>query len=162
MTTIAYRDGTIACDSQLTDEIGTRSARAKKIRKLRDGSLIGVCGSWAPAYRLMQALDEHGELTPAMIESCKGAFALHIRTDKSAWMIEGGKRGGHAPLLGPYFAEGSGSIAALAAFKMGATAAQAVQIAAELDTCSSLPIFTEKLGEPVKKPRRKRVKVLRS
>ena len=159
MTTIAYRDGLMACDSQVTTG-ETKYAKAKKIRKLADGSLIGVSGNWAAAYRLMMGVRDDGTVTPSLLASCKGADGLLIRPDNSMWMIECGARGGLVPITGPFRADGSGFAVALAAMMGGATADRAVAIACELDVNSSLPIYTERLGGPVKlkKPKGRKAK----
>lgn len=154
MTTIAYRDGLIACDSQVTSS-ETKYAKAKKIRKLGDGSLIGVSGDWCAAYRLMMGMRDDGTLPPALLENTKGACAMLIRTDHSMWIIEGGPRGGLYPVIGPFLTDGSGFGFAMAAMMGGAAADKAVAIACELDVNSSLPIYTERLGELVKVKGRK-------
>jgi hypothetical protein len=157
VTTIVYRDGVMACDSQVTcSEV--KYAKAKKIRKLGDGSLLGVSGNWAAAYRLLMGVREDGTIPPALLETTKGAGALFIRPDRSMWCIEGGKGGGVYPVLGPYLADGSGFLAAMAAMMGGADAVKAVQIACELDVNSSLPVYAERLGELVKPKRRKGAK----
>jgi hypothetical protein len=154
VTTIAYRDGLMACDSQVTDN-ETKYARAKKIRKLPDGSLIGVCGGWAAAYRLMMGVRDDGTIPGALLTNTKGARGLFVRPDKTVWCIEGGSKGGVYPVLGPFFTDGSGFAVAMAAMMGGAPADRAVAIACELDVNSSLPIYTERLGEHVKKRKRK-------
>ncbi len=153
MTTIVYRDGIIACDSQVT--VGeVKYARMKKIRKLPNGNLIGICGDGIAGYRLMQMIEGNGgEPTQQIIEAARGAAAIYVTTDKTVWTLVGGKNGGLAPMIGPFFADGSGYVAALAAMKAGANAVQAVTIATELDTFSSPPIYTEKLGDPPPKKR---------
>lgn len=156
MTTIAYRDSTMACDSQVTAS-ETKYGKAKKIRKLADGSLIGVCGDWAAAYRLLIGVREDGTVPPSLLETTKGACALFVRPDQSTWFIEGGPGGGMYPVNGAYLAEGSGAVAAMAAMMGGADATRAVQIACELDVNSSLPMFVERLGEvKVVKPKGRR------
>lgn len=152
MTTIAYRDGVMACDSQVTfSEV--KYAKAKKIRKLADGSLIGVCGDWPAAYRLMTGIRDDGTIGADLLDSVKGASAILVRPDASMWIVQGGARGGCVPVFGPFLTDGSGFNVALAAMKAGANAKRAVEIAAELDVNSSLPIFTESLGPVVVKPK---------
>lgn len=155
MTTIAYRDTIMACDSQVTAS-ETRYAKAKKIRKLADGSLLGVCGDWPAAYRLLTGVREDGTVPPSLLEATKGATGLLVRTDHSTWGIEGGTNGGLYPVSGPFLSDGSGFVIALAAMMGGADAKRAVAIACELDVNSSGPVHTEVLGEMKPKGRKGR------
>lgn len=145
----------MACDSQVTAS-ETRYAKAKKIRKLSDGSLLGVCGDWAAAYRLLTGIREDGTIPPSLLETTKGASGLLVRTDHSTWCVEGGPTGGVYPVMGPFLSEGSGFAIALAAMMGGADAKKAVAIACELDVNSSGPVHTETLGEIKAKGRKGR------
>jgi hypothetical protein len=156
VTTIVYRDGIMACDSQITSG-DIKYAKAKKIRRLGGGALIGVCGDWFAGYRLMMGLRDDGTLPSGLLEITKGAQGILVfPDDRSQWVIMGGKSGGIAPALGPYLTDGSGFAVAMAAMMGGADAVKAVQIACELDVNSSLPVYYEKLGEGKPKGRKGR------
>lgn len=155
MTTIAYRDGILAADSQIT--MGdTRYAQCSKLIKLPNGALAAGCGSAVQCARLLTYMENNnGEWTDEVLRQCPDACILYVWPDGKVFVIEGGKRGGSAPLKGTFFAEGSGYVAALAAMKAGATAVRAIEIAAELDINTALPVESVKL-EPVAPATKKR------
>ncbi len=129
MTTIAYRDGVIAADSQITFE-NRRDGKTLKIRRL-GRILAGAAGSasqcvafldWlqrgAPGHppRLFSneyRLDAFVVLTGGRIMAFNGEAMLHFRSD--------------------LMAIGSGAAYALGAMACGATAAEAVAVAAKFD-----------------------------
>lgn len=155
MTTLAYRNGVLASDSQITFG-GMRYARARKIARLPNGALVGICGSLAQGAKLMEFLIQNdGDLSEELLKSLPDVNALLIMPDRSVMILEGGKRGGAAPIDGEFFADGSGGSFALAAMCGGADAVRAVEIAADLDIHTSLPVQSLAL-EPVVPGRRKR------
>jgi ATP-dependent HslUV protease subunit HslV len=161
MTTIAYRDGVLAADSQIT--MGdTRYAQCSKVVKLPNGALAAGCGSAVQCARLLTYMENNnGEWTDDILRKCPDAYVLYIWPDGKVFILEGGKRGGCAPMKGEYFAEGSGFVAALAAMKAGATAVRAIEIAAELDINTALPVESVRLGPiegPAPKKRRRNQK----
>jgi hypothetical protein len=47
VTTLAYRDGIMAGDTLVADDEVRFPCHERKVHKLRDGSLIGLCGDLA-------------------------------------------------------------------------------------------------------------------
>jgi ATP-dependent protease HslVU (ClpYQ) peptidase subunit len=158
MTTIAYRDGVMAADTQVT-EGNMVFAQATKLRRLADGTLIGMAGDMMPCAKLLRAIDGKGfEDIEPIAKDCKGAWALVVNPERRVFMLQGGKAGGLAELHGDFFVEGSGAPYALGAMAAGAGAKQAVEIAARFDVNTGLPVVVENLGVPVvvEKPVRRR------
>jgi hypothetical protein len=145
MTVIAVCGRVMAADSQIVVD-GSRYSKGAKIRRMPDGSLVGTCGDWVSGVRLldfMVGLDRamrHGDL-----RAFAGVTALHLRC-RGCWLLVGGGSGGITRLKGKFFAEGSGSVAALAAMEAGADPGMAVKIACKLDTLCAGPIVIEELG----------------
>lgn len=145
MTTVAFRDGCMAADTQLT---GDFVVRVQKIVRLPDGGVAGAAGVWSRGYAGLRWLTEGEQGEPPKI---KGATLLIARADGSLWLAE------HEfpayPLLDKYTAVGAGAMAAMAAMNGGANAGDAVKVAARLDSCTSDPIQILKI-EPAPKRRR--------
>lgn len=130
MTTIAYRDGVLAADTAtwINDGNVRCPGRTGKLRRLSDGSLYSGAGASAQ-------IEEFGN----WLESgCKGdkpkaddISVLHIRLDGTIVLYAGEleRVAGEAP----FYAVGSGASAALGAMMAGASAAEAVRIAMEVD-----------------------------
>lgn len=159
MTTIAYRAGVLAADSQITmGEV--RYAQATKIKCLPNGALAAGCGSLVQCAKLLAFLEENdGGWTTEVLKSCPDASVIYVQPDGQVMLLEGGKKGGVAPLEGEFFADGSGYVAALAAMKAGADAVRAIEIAAELDVNTALPVKSFRLADnppPVRKKRRRK------
>ncbi len=135
MTTIAFDGRYIAVDSQITH--GDTKLATRKLFDLRtpEGLRMVVfgCGDWGSIQLAAQCLQD-GQKLP------KGDYNL------LAWS-EGGdvaelSGGVWASALGyDHLALGSGAFAALGAMKMGASAGTAVQIAAEIDVSTGLPVL---------------------
>lgn len=135
MTTIAVRAGVMACDSRADGEY---AMTVDKIVRLPDGGVAGGAGN---ASALSVALDwlqggEQGD-PPAIDDEC---FILILRPDGSIWKAE--CRFPAFRLLDKFAATGSGSQFAIAAMAMGASAEQAVRIAAKFDTGTGGPVRT--------------------
>lgn len=150
MTTIAYRDGIMAADSQVTVG-GFNACQSRKIIKLKDGSLLGGAGSIVSTARIMRFMEEHGEITELVIGASPDCGMIYVRPEGTVWIIEGGKRGGMAQVEGLYFAEGSGTLPALVAMRTGMSAVKAVEVAAEFDTATALPVVSLRLGKAGRK-----------
>lgn len=151
MTTLAYRAGVMAADSK-TSAGETNYARATKIHKLSDGSLVGFTGRSTACQRMLDIMKQEtivdGGLSHDMFTECRGAAGLYVDADSGkVFYLEGGKRSGYTELEGEFFAEGSGFIVALAAMKAGASAKKAVEIACDLDNNSGGPVTTLALGK---------------
>lgn len=140
MTTICYRDGVLASDSLVT--LGSTKVHGsyQKIRRI-DGYLVGTAGSVAACQAFVDWLRMGGEDdTPP-----KGEYgALIVDTKGKVREIENGSIL-PVPRGAKFFALGSGGPYALAAMYAGASAAEAVKIAAKIDTNTGLPIKTLKV-----------------
>lgn len=141
MTTIAYRDGVLAADSLVT--LGSTKVHGsyQKIRRIGD-YLIGTAGSVADCQAFVVWLKEGDDTLPPP----KGEYgALVVGPQGKVREIENGSVL-PSPRGAKFFALGSGGPFALAAMYAGATAAEAVKIAAKIDTNTGLPVKTLKIG----------------
>lgn len=137
MTTIAYRDGILACDGQTTFSNVSIYNNAVKITKSEDGWLCGGCGDYAVLQHFLnwaekrkgkfklpsEELFDHNEYDLIMI-SPNGV--VHTRAI-SLWQT-------HQP---EYDAWGSGAQIAVGAMAYGASAIEAVECAIRHDIYSS-------------------------
>jgi len=132
MTTIAVKEGSMACDSRLTG--GFISSTPGKIVVGKD-RIVGFCGGYAAGYS--GALWLAGELNdrPETYSGDDCEFIV-LRRD-GIWVADEFLR--MAPVKGKFWATGSGGIAAMAAMHMGATAVEAVRIAIKVDELSGAP-----------------------
>jgi hypothetical protein len=154
MTTIAYRDGLMACDSCWTsDEAQTVSAT--KIKRLKHGLLWGASGDndIREIVKLIDGCKSHNQLplrsTLAGVRAdCSGlvvfpsgrifqiatAYKTDSEDDLGVWEVNRG-----------FAAVGTGCHLALGAMAAGRSAAQAVAIACRFDINSRPPIHKIKL-----------------
>ena len=138
MTTLAYRDGVIAGDS-LTWDGNTCNGMIKKCGVMADGSLWGYAGTVAylDKIRLWLAcpLGDPPE--------CKDSELLIVLRDGRvrSWEAEA-----WCDIEAPFRALGSGADVARGAMAMGASAEQAVKIAADLDAFTGGPIISFSLA----------------
>lgn len=151
MTVIVYRDGMIASDSQVIGRAWTTMGGFAKVgKRVFDGKvyLYGATGETAYAAkfdRWMQSEafevfittgEGHPNLEPAARdEQCTG---LLFTPDHKCIRFEGNYP--HYELTAPYFAFGTGDNFATGALAMGATAAQAVEVAMQYDILSNGPV----------------------
>lgn len=132
MTTVAYRAGVLAADSQATSSY---KQKCQKIHKVGD-SYFAFCGALSTAYLFIEwlKLDQRdwlidGKDPPkglgdddfeAIELSEEGAFVWDCRLTRR-------------PVLDAFYAIGSGSDFAMGAMAMGADAKEAVRVAAKFD-----------------------------
>ncbi len=136
MTTIAVRNGMMACDSMEVVESEAGGSRAfyycRKIYKI-DGELIGMSGDsdggllWFDWY--MDGCRDK-DFRTQMQEYDFDVLILH----KGGRIETSGTSGAITEQHDPFYAIGSGSKCALAAMHMGAAADRAVGIASLVDT----------------------------
>lgn len=124
MTTIAYRDGTLAADTGVCTNNGGCVAYMSKIAKGPDGTVGGASGRgvFGHAFLAWVRSGRHG----APPEAKEGDRGIVVTPDG---LIHAYEDGGTVTLRGPYFAIGSGTSEALGAMFAGATAEQAVRAA---------------------------------
>ena len=140
MTVIAVRDGSMSCDSLITDG-AERSGGVLKLRKTKRG-IAGACGDVAVFAAWLDWFSRGEKGDPP---SAEGMQALVVRPCGSVWCHEDDA----APyrVSGPYHAIGSGGPYALGAMAFGADARQAVRIAIELCTSCGGRIITRRLPD---------------
>lgn len=140
MTTIVYRDGVLASDSLATIGETKVHGRYQKIRRIGD-YLVGTAGSVADGQTFVNWLKHGSEEDPPP----NGSYsALIIDPRGRVREIENGSVL-PVPRGAKFFAIGSGAPYALAAMYAGATAAEAVKIAAKIDTSTGLPVKVLKI-----------------
>lgn len=134
MTTVAYKDGILAADSQ-SWQGDVRSGLVKKIRRLNDGSLIGVAGTYGHIQVFADWWHKGGDLDnlPQLGEST----VIHIRS-KTVTIFE---YGGHYDISKRrYWSGGSGHVIAKVAMECGKNAYEAVKVAVMFDAWSGGPV----------------------
>lgn len=124
MTTIAWDGKTIAADKRSSYHGNPTS----KLHRMKDGSICGQSGDKETGLEMIAFLDERGK-EPA--RGTEELTILRVHPDGSAEMCH--NKGQFFPVNFPFFAIGSGSDYAMGAMAAGATAAEAVEIAARFD-----------------------------
>lgn len=135
MTTFAYRDGVLAADSAITMS-GTYQGSTRKIFASKQGGMIAVSGDLAALAVFKRWVEEN---------HCKGDVPVTDAEYSAVWIKPNGEvyaveRDAAVLVEVPFIAGGSGFDLATGAMAAGATAEQAVQIAAMFDTNTQLPV----------------------
>ena len=134
MTTIAFRDGVMACDSRMTG--GYIAVCRSKVVVGRD-CLVGFCGDPIAAYG--GAMYLAGEIQDRPQSNDSDDVTFLVWRDGRLYLADSSLR--ELPLDGnKYFAIGSGEQAAIVAMHMGASAKEAVQMAIRVDENSGPPV----------------------
>lgn len=155
MTTIAYTNGVMACDSLWTlgDKMGSF---ATKIVRTRHGCLIGAAGT-ADSREIEKLLDKVKTpdalpTTAELASICAVSSVLMVFPDGRMFHIDtdvSGKKDdvGVIEILGfTHSAIGSGAPFARTAMQLGKSAEEAVEIATMFDMYSRKPVHSLKLG----------------
>lgn len=135
MTTVAYRDGVVACDTGVTNS-GVFVGACAKAGRIGD-LLWGTCGNTAPckAFRDWLVSGAPGEC-PAFPPGAKAeGFVVVDGRIVTFYDI------GPDVITADFYAIGSGATIALGAMAHGASAERAVEIACQLDTSSRAPVL---------------------
>lgn len=142
MTTIAYKQGIMACDSQATAGDTIVSYKQKKIYKV-NGHLIGCAGrlseciAFVDYFRKLMVVQEARQNGVPMDSlppfEAENFMAIVVDPEREVSIFEGGND--IIPAEDPV-AIGSGGVYATAAMKAGADAKRAVEIAIEMDVFS--------------------------
>ena len=147
MTVIAYRDGTMAADTQIT--WGTARMRGPKLARLPDGGVAGSAGDCAAGQAALNWLVGGGSLEGSeeriTLPNIDGADVLIAKPDGSLWMLT--NRFPAWPVDGPMVAIGCGSDAALMAMSEGANAIEACQKTAKQDVYCGDPVQSMEVEE---------------
>jgi ATP-dependent protease HslVU (ClpYQ) peptidase subunit len=138
VTTIAYKAGILAADTQVTCGDGSKM-RARKIQELPDGSFYACAGDTSAILRIQRwmARGMPRRNRPRVPKDAE-ADLLMVKPDGSAWLLNDGFD--FERVETPFVAIGSGAAYALGAMARGATAVQAIKIAAKFDVNTSAPI----------------------
>lgn len=128
MTTIVYRDGVLAGDRGAHLGEIRLPERERKVFRLRDGRLYAYAGPMGWGELLLRYLNKRGP-KPHVTDDFD---AILIGRDGSISAYEKGDVFVRSRRC-PYVARGSGARFAYAAFAGGATAVEAVRLAARLD-----------------------------
>lgn len=160
MTTIAYKDGVMACDSMWTDFNGYPSTFLTKITRLKSGALVGGAGDNddRAVIKLLDRVHSFDQMPSALdLANTRVDYAGIIvfvrgKIEVAQISIEfDEKRGGWNAMTWPittYTAIGTGSGPALGAMAAGAAARRAVEIAVRLDPNCRGPVHSVPLREP--------------
>lgn len=125
MTTVAAKDGVMACDSQVTGSFG---CPAQKIRKSGD-IIIGFAGDWiAGAYFADYYLNP---LTDPPERDSDDDIDLLVLKPSGIYLVD--YRFREVRICGHHYAIGSGAQAAMVAMNMGADAKEAIKQAMKVD-----------------------------
>ena len=140
MTTIVYRDGVLASDSQCQASRSRQPGSLTKIWRIK-GRLVAGCGK-----------STHIERFRKWVETGMRGQAPDMGDESSGIVIEPDGRvrefeecGEITTLTAPFYAWGTGMPAALGALYMGATAERAVEVAMLVDINSGGPVQSLKL-----------------
>lgn len=166
MTTIACKDGVMACDSCWTDGNGIFGTSMNKVVRLKSGALLGEAGdndSRAVVKILQNVKSFEGMPTALELAACcvdYAAVILFPNGEMAQISIthynENGEFSFKAdawPVNRGCTAVGSGALIAWGAMRAGKTAREAVAIACEGDINSKLPVHSSEIE---KKPKRAR------
>ncbi len=132
MTTIAYKDGVMAADT-LGMWAGMKIPTRKIVRI--DGGLIGTAGNYVDALRFIEWYEAgadrdkipvgHNPSYDGPVFTALVADSCGVTCWSEAFVPD--------PVLSPFVSIGSGCDAAMAAMHMGASAREAVHVAAKVD-----------------------------
>jgi hypothetical protein len=143
MTTIAYRNGVMAADSAIFDR-GCHVGECVKIFRAPSGIIGGAAGCLGDLCALRDwILGDCDGKPPEFGDEDSEGLVVHP-TGVVEWIGPKQKRIEHRS---EFHVIGSGFRIAMGAMHMGATAFQAVEIAAKLDSYTRGPITTIGLGE---------------
>lgn len=135
MTTIAYRDGVMAADTQATDFNTTY--QVQKVWRLPDGGVAGLCGDASRGYAGVKWLMDGEDGEPPSI---KGAYIVIARPDGSLWLAE--EHFPAFPIMDRTVAHGCGRDFARAALAEGKSAVDAVFAAIKHDVMTGAPVMS--------------------
>lgn len=140
MTTLSYRDGIVAWDSQLT-EGNSKYAAPKGVKNDEVGVIIGLVGVAHAGWSLIDwVLRGRDGPPPERHKRDDFELLLYWRTGDLELMDPYARTMPLDP--GRFYAFGSGQQAALAALHLGCDATKAVEIASLCDSGTSTPVVS--------------------
>lgn len=141
MTTIAYRKGVLAGDSQATDDQVWRTKKIYRLNTEAGELLVGYCGEVHAALVFIEWLKNNESRKPDLSNESFEAIVIAETGRVTIWS---------ASLVpwrprGEFFAIGSGAKAALGAMHAGKGAIDAVKIACKIDPYTRGPVHSLRL-----------------
>lgn len=155
MTTIAFKNGVIAADSQVTVESDAGGARNFKTKKLfrrivhingvPTDAILATAGESAPGSLFVEQWSSGKSLTEIrdLFAFSAPDFSILVVTETGLFEID--KWCVMEPVYEPFYAIGSGAKLAMGAMEAGASAQKAVEIACRRDPYTALPVVTMRL-----------------
>lgn len=147
MTTIAYRNGIMAGDTQASFN-STCIGESIKIRKGNNGNLYGFSGSIVEADEAFEFLQDDTKTIKKPIKFTDNETfytIIEVIVTGAVFIYEGTVD--PIQFKAPFYAQGSGSDLALGAMAAGASAEEAVKIACKYNIYSSEPVTIISLNE---------------
>lgn len=152
MTTIAYRDGVMAADMQVT--AGNRKFRTTKVRATKAGGLVGGAGNLAHVLKVFDWVEGGMKGDKPDFGEDDGEFeCLIVEPDRSVWLLD--EELVPMRVEDGFLAIGSGGPYAVAAMECGRTPEEAVEVAAKFDPATSAPVQVWRLDPPKAKKLKK-------
>lgn len=152
MTTIAYKDGTLAADSRVTVDSEAGGSRNflcdklfRKIVPVGDSMEEVIIATAGESFSGMVFVDWYGSGQPPPDNLIVGEadFTVLVLTQAGLFEYDRWCRG--IEVKDKFYAVGSGTKVALGAMAMGASAKRAVEIACEFDPYTAPPVLTMRL-----------------
>ena len=144
MTTLVYRDGVLAADSQAGIGPYQVPGTTRKVGTLRDGRLVAFVGSCAGGANFIRWLNAGSPNDPPRLGRDTVVVVVNLDGTVLVHEDEGVFDGNDAPFL----AWGSGLAPALGALHVGASAVEAVKAATLVDSASGGPVQSVRLKTP--------------
>lgn len=130
MTTIAWRNGILAADTQMTDN-HIKVPMRKLFLLGANAGCIAICGDVAKALGFIDWLQSGLEPTRTKKRVYKGVGAIYIdKWDDPFWFDDSPNP---VPINAPFYAMGTGHALAMGAMSTGMSAIDAVKFASTLD-----------------------------
>jgi ATP-dependent HslUV protease subunit HslV len=145
MTTIAYRNGILAADSQVVSG-NTRVGEMRKVWKTKSGALVGFAGNASLSHEIEQWVEK--DLSGEVPSTADRGSIILVRPTGEVFLID--DDGGPVRIAAAFYSEGSGADVAIGALAAGASAVQAVEIASIYDIGTGGPIQYVELGNVIK------------
>lgn len=138
MTTIVYRDGVVAADSQTSAHDCIDPGPRSKLERRPNGDVYAIVGNWMDGVALKEWIIQDGgghKGTPQPNGDC----TVIVFSQGAVSVFSNG--GSYDENPDPFRTWGTGSPAALGALYAGASAAEAVAIACKIDPWSGGPVL---------------------
>lgn len=134
MTTIAYKDGVMAADRQVSNELYLQKSHSVKIQDI-DGMLVGTCGNCIGGNMFMAWFrDEVNDDEAIDLFESDADYEAIVVDEEGIWIYD--HLLNREKIDMPYYAVGSGSKVAMALMEAGHDAETAVRIAMNHDLYS--------------------------